>query len=298
MEYNSRSCIRAAINLSFVRQDEIEQQQTLRKERLRRVCRKIGLGKEENLVKKGRIYNRVKLQQLFTAHAYNVSYCAVPKVGTRFYRGLFANLNGFYNLSSREVLHQQVKFSLASLPMEEIHTSLTKQRTFLFVREPFTRILSAYLDKFIANNKDFEKRFGTEIIRKYRQNATRSSLTKGNDVTFPEFITYLTNLKTRDHVDKHWSRYTSLCHVCHLRYDFIGLFENMATEGPYVLHNIIRINKTMTNWKESRTRHLLFEYYSKIDKKKLRMVREIYRTDAELFGYSVPDSLQPLLAQD
>ena len=74
--------------------------------------------------------------------------------------------------------------------------------------------------------------FGRNIISRYRRDAKAESLAIGNDVTFPEFVTYLTDPQIRvNRVNEHWDQYYQLCHPCHIHYDFIGKLYSIYRTG-------------------------------------------------------------------
>ena len=64
---------------------------------------------------------------------------------------------------------------------------------FMFARDPYTRIWSAYLDKFVL---PLFWHTGKEVVKEMRNNATKASLECGHDVTFKEFLFYILGMLT------------------------------------------------------------------------------------------------------
>ena len=109
---------------------------------------------------------------------------------------------------------------------EELRSRLKEYAKFMFVRHPMERLVSAYRDKFVNNNRSQEKwffsRYGRKIIKRYRANATRESFAKGHDVTFAEFVQYVIDLPRSNHhimFDNHWRPMHDLCFPCAIQYD-------------------------------------------------------------------------------
>ena len=75
--------------------------------------------------------------------------------------------------------------TLSEYPVGEINQRLRTYLKFVFVREPFERLVSAYRNKFTRSyNTAFHKRYGTKIIRRHRADAEPQALEKGSDVSF------------------------------------------------------------------------------------------------------------------
>ena len=80
---------------------------------------------------------------------------------------------------------------------KEYHEKYEDYKKFLFVRNPFDRIISAFRNKFEFGGGPHEdpiflEKYGRHIIQKYRENASETSLRTGADVTFVEFLKFLT----------------------------------------------------------------------------------------------------------
>ena len=105
--------------------------------------------------------------------------------------------------------------------------------TFLFVRDPMERVVSAYMSKFVKNNKYFYRTYGRGIIKLYRPNAAKEAYKTGSGVTFPEFSRHV--VETRKLRDEHWQAFDKLCHPCAVKYDFIGRFENVYEDASYLI---------------------------------------------------------------
>ena len=162
--------------------------------------------------------------------------------------------------------------------------------SFLFVRDPYTRLVSAYRNKINPGRVYDQLETGRRIVQLFRPNATRASLQAGNDVTFPEFVKFIIYLYYKDEImDEHWRPQYSLSLPCIVPYTFIGKMETMATDIKYVLQNLYKVNVSdfsfILNQKPSTTN--ITYYYSQIPKYHLSTLKQIYMLDFQLFGYDI-----------
>jgi hypothetical protein len=96
---------------------------------------------------------------------YNLLFFTIPKTGTTIFKQLFRRMMGFENwsLKDEDLVHSPHRNGLKYLyhysPTEanEMLTSPNWTRA-IFVRDPKTRVLSAYLDKALHNHCDYVKR--------------------------------------------------------------------------------------------------------------------------------------------
>ena len=169
---------------------------------------------------------------------------------------------------------------------------------FMFVREPFERLLSAYKDKFIAmrpSDHRYVETYGRKIIANFRPNATQKSLHAGDDVTFKEFIEYILKEGVYEGLNPHWNTYEGQCMPCYVHYDFIGRFEFLSQDANYLLrktgvYDFIRF----PDEDFSSTRDELLKYYSQIPLEWISHLGRIYRSNFDMFGYPFPGPLEPL----
>jgi len=155
------------------------------------------------------------------------------------------------------------------------------------------RVLSAYKDKFVKDNKYFHRAYGRDIIKRCRPNATKQALETGSGVTFPEFTKYLVETPMRN---EHWQAFDKLCHPCAVNYDFIGRFETLFEDAHYLIKKAgIDDRVSSRSFRSSNTAADILHYYSQIPKQRIFQMAKIYESDYELFGYSFPGKLGALL---
>lgn len=146
---------------------------------------------------------------------------------------------------------------------------------FTFVRNPFHRTLSAYLDKVVrdrppaAKNLDGPARRGDAAIG------------------FPEFLDQLEGGAL--YRGPHWAPQVSLLPRNRERLDFIGRLERMDTDLPALVSRLfgLDVSVEVRSWDPHRTdsSSKLAHYF---DGAAVDRVRVLFREDFEAFGYS-PD---------
>jgi hypothetical protein len=167
---------------------------------------------------------------------------------------------------------------LSSLSSEEVEHLKDKFFTFTFVRNPFTRIASAYLSKVVGSERQ-------------KIHVTRWGSRSTNDpVTFAEFCEYLRQAKGYLD-DGHWARQCDLITLPLDQLDFIGKIENLDQDLRYVIRRLFGLEKDfeIQSWQKGRTgaSSIVKQLYGE---KEMAIVREIYAEDFRVFGYD-PDLL-------
>lgn len=106
---------------------------------------------------------------------------------------------------------------------------------FIVSRDPYTRLWSAYIDKFFL--PDF---WGTEariVLRLLRPEATIAEKNCPKSVTFVEFLTYIAKTYPAD-LQEHWQPVVKLCSPCHVNYDIILKQESLQNDTNALLDKI------------------------------------------------------------
>ena len=219
-------------------------------------------------------------------------YCFIPKVASKQWKKELSGLEEEDKQIYRKV-NGRFKNNLNNFSPEEVDQILQNYFTFLFVRDPMERVLSAYKDKFLKENMSFHRAFGRRIIKQYRRNATQQALETGSGVTFPEFTNFVVD--SHRFPDEHWAPFDRLCHPCAVNYDFIGRYEDLAEDAPYLVKKAgITDRVSFPPFLASNTTAEMLHYYSQIPKMRISQMAKIYESDYELFGYSFPGQLGAL----
>ncbi|XP_062577765.1 carbohydrate sulfotransferase 14-like [Saccostrea cucullata] len=167
----------------------------------------------------------------------NLSYCKVPKAGSSFMTEIFLVLEKDRVQSVDEIFeisrsHVHVignrKLSTSAL----IKTKQSNSVTLIVSRNPYSRLYSAYVDKFYLFGLVKEAR---EISKK----SGKRSLSCGYNVTFTEFLDYVISKAYGGYqINRHWAPVYLLCHACDVRYDIVSKTDSLSADIEYVLDNI------------------------------------------------------------
>ncbi|XP_070559939.1 carbohydrate sulfotransferase 10-like [Ptychodera flava] len=264
--------------------------QEMRQRLISAVCRQ----KSVNYTDHAKLYSHI-----FVIDEYKFMYCAVRKVASITWKHVIDDLKRASKRGS-EVRRRL----LSSYTDGEIQQRLKFYTKFMFVREPLQRVFSAWKDKFQSTNRfvksEFEHMVGPLIVKKIRQeNLPRdfgilfSQRTPNLNVTFVEFVRYLTEVvKNVEEEDMHWNPYHHRCHPCHVQYDFIGHYETLNADADELLRELQISHLVKFPVGQSSSSSQAVQHYAGIEDTVVERLAELYRSDYEIFGYSIEESLK------
>ncbi|XP_029285685.1 carbohydrate sulfotransferase 14 [Cottoperca gobio] len=240
------------------------------------------------------LQRKTLLQHILVNDQHHFLYCYVPKVACSNWKRVLKVLNG-----ALESVHVKIKMDhqsdllfLSSLKPEEINYRLKHYFKFMFVREPMERLLSAYRNKF-GEIESYQKKYGVEIVKRYRKSRAKDASVTGDDVTFAEFVRYLLD-EDAERMNEHWMPVYNLCQPCAVSYDFIGSYEHLERDSEFVLQRIgapphVRFPERQT-WYKPVTTETLHYYLCTLPQKLLRELLPKYILDFSLYAYPLPNT--------
>lgn len=151
-----------------------------------------------------------------------------------------------------------------------------KYYLFTFVRNPYSRLLSAYMDKMAReDNRAFEK----------TRTVVRTFSGTGRDLTFEAFVNYLE--KRGLYENPHWAPQTAMLPVAAGKINFVGRVENLDADLGFVVNHFFGagVYEGPVNREINRTysAHKLAQYY---DRNLSERVYALYKTDFDVFAYA------------
>ncbi|XP_028462111.1 carbohydrate sulfotransferase 12 isoform X2 [Perca flavescens] len=190
---------------------------------------------------------------------------------------------------------------LNAFPKEEIEAKLKNYTKFMFVRDPFTRLISAYRDKFLQwHDEYYYRNFSREILRLYTNLTNPPQTVKEASVTelhpsFYNFIQYLLDPRTEEKqpFDLHWKQMYRQCHPCLIQYDFLGHQETLQQDAKQLLKMLKLENdiKFPPSYENMTSPTSVSEWFGTVPLEDRRKLYQLYEKDFRLFGYRRPGEL-------
>ncbi|XP_077380694.1 carbohydrate sulfotransferase 12-like [Festucalex cinctus] len=293
-------------------------EQMARKRRIRDVCSGMDFPGRARAFEQ--IPNR-ELDHLIVDDTHQIIYCYVPKVACTNWKRVMVVLSqslvspvsgkpytdpesvppDLVHNSSLHLTFAKFWRHYGSLSRHLMALKLQHYTKFLFVRDPFVRLISAFRNKFGRPNEDFYRQFGSVILRRYGNlsgslpETAAEAFAAGIKPTFQQFISYLLDAETEKEsvFNEHWRQVYRLCHPCQVKYDFIGRLETLETDAEQLLKllqvdHLLRFpsgarNRTAASWER--------DWFAQIPVSTRTELYKLYQPDFELFGYPKPDSV-------
>ncbi|XP_076066955.1 carbohydrate sulfotransferase 11-like [Oratosquilla oratoria] len=227
---------------------------------------------------------------------HRVLYCSIYKAGSTSWNAMFARL-----LNRTEFDEKKNYFEIRKIMTPKRSRDLLESMTyytFMMVRHPFTRLLSAYRDRIEdMSHASWQRETFGPIMLRFSRRGLRDMKNKDGKMkfapTFAEFVNYLL-LTPQSRYDPHWMPYYRHCSPCVVNYSAIAKLETRNEDIPFILEDAglagkveMQVLNENSNKGRGSTTKLLKEYYSTISLKQLKDLYRIYEIDFHLFGYDV-----------
>ena len=216
------------------------------------------------------------------SHKYRYMYYAIPKTGCSTLKLTLERAereDDSFSPSTFDLLHER-KRSVLLLPtqMESFWDALMSGRylRFCFVRNPFTRLLSCYLDRICRARPE-----KAVILRQLG----RADDDLEQPVAFDEFLDAVA-AQPYTHRNSHWGLQWYYAAEGRIPFDLVGRWEHLERDiADIAARTGIDFDRYYRRERRNETRchELLSEYY---DPRLSERVRELYALDFEMFDYS------------
>ncbi|EDS25795.1 chondroitin 4-sulfotransferase [Culex quinquefasciatus] len=243
--------------------------------------------------------------EFFISPGHGLAWCNIFKAASSTWMYYFNILGGYDVRYLQRTRASPIELARKRFPRPsttELNDYLSNTISFLIVREPFERLVSAYRNKLEGCRNKYYKLLGEQIIKKFRKKIKDGEgrlITKyPKGPTFREFLQFLVaHYKSGGRFDEHWSPVYSFCTPCSINFTLIAKVETFQRDSEYIIRQAgletLLLNKlprgkarAIANRATSNTRNLVPRYFAQIDEQLLTEVLEIYQLDFELFGYN------------
>ncbi|XP_053386502.1 carbohydrate sulfotransferase 11-like [Mercenaria mercenaria] len=168
----------------------------------------------------------------------NVLYCSIEKTGSTFWRRILHIAGGWGNTSNPTHIEISKAYDgkggyrrMQNKTWEEVENLFKHTEPIMFVRNPFSRLFSGWLDKFYSPNVFYWNETGRNILESQRHVLDDDSIRCASNVSFVEFVNYTVHeILSNECIDGHFSSMYSHCLPCHLSFRYIGKYETIKED--------------------------------------------------------------------
>jgi hypothetical protein len=215
----------------------------------------------------------------------------VPKVACTNWKALLRHLSGFPDYLDSSLAHDRQRNGLVYLSdvaQWESILATTAIAKYSFVRNPFTRVLSAYLNKVEPLTRGDGEWLGPyfkavfQSIQNFRTSKGHSDAT----VSFEAFLDWLAH-SGHPHVEnEHWVPQSRILSTEVVAYDFVGRFENLETDAAYLMDRmgctVPFPTRESLDFPGMNSAQQIAAYYTD---REAALVRKIYAADFDSLAY-------------
>lgn len=295
---------------------EMEEELNRRRVRVWEVCKANGMVGDENGAGEPNAW------EFFIDEKHHLVWCNIFKAASSSWMYNFNLLGGFKEQYLRRSRKSPLTMARTRFPrpsVEQLKSALPHSLSFLIVRDPFERLLSAYRNKIEGFRHKYYRKMAKEMITKFR---VTTSLAPGihrnhngeKSPTFSEFVSWvIASAKESSGIkdggskgvpgfDEHWAPYFRFCTPCAVNFTVIAKMETLSRDEAYIIQKTgIGATLGMTGEKQGtdttrpreavnaaiggRTEEVLPRYFRTLTREQLDALYDIYRIDFQMFGY-------------
>ncbi|XP_052819424.1 carbohydrate sulfotransferase 9-like [Mya arenaria] len=167
-------------------------------------------------------------------------YCAIEKTGSTFWRRILQVAGGASSgrpslIRTMNAYNENGYHNMLNTPYKNIEANFKTMTSIMFVRSPYQRLFSGWLDKMYSPNWIFWIVLGDEVVKTQRKVDHFKKHTCGYDITFSEFIAHtVEDLIKKNCVNSHFTPSFYHCFPCIYDMDYIGKYETFKEDTVYL----------------------------------------------------------------
>jgi hypothetical protein len=217
----------------------------------------------------------------------------VPKVACTNWKCVLRKASGNTDWLDTELAHDRKRSGLRYLDANvgsdlDILTSQDVKK-YAMVRNPYTRILSAYLNKFQGRKGQALLDEGSYFDNLFLELDGWRKGQQLQELTFGVFLRWLRDSRSTHVNNEHFAPQAELLRIDEVSYDFIGRFEAIVSDSAAVLRSMgLEVDfpsQEQVRFPPTRAETMVNEHFGTRD---WGLVEEIYSQDLNVFDYSRP----------
>lgn len=189
------------------------------------------------------ILERAFANRIIVSERSKLIYCPIPKAASSNWKYLLRKFEGLSDYDDLSKAHDPSLSGLRYLSdysPDEVE-SLLRDQTYLkftFVRDPYTRALSCYMDKFQNREEKYvEQEYQPFLAQLLDWRIARSiDATRTPRLSFPAFVDELAKQNPME-MNEHWMPQALLCGFGEMPYDFVGSMRTLQADSEFVLRS-------------------------------------------------------------
>lgn len=192
------------------------------------------------------ILSRRFAHRIIVSERSRLIYCPIPKVASSSWKYLIRKFEGVDDYSDLSKAHSPSTSGLRYLTdysPREVEALLQDPSffKFVFVRDPYVRAASCYMDKFQSRNEAYVRNEYSQFLAQlYDWRFVRSlNIDSAPRPSFAEYVDQL-SMQNPMEMNEHWMPQTLLCGFGEMPYDFVGHMEHLSQDAKQVLRRINR----------------------------------------------------------
>ncbi|XP_066587282.1 carbohydrate sulfotransferase 11 isoform X3 [Prorops nasuta] len=262
--------------------EETENRLNARRKFLNEKCSQEGLDRPGN-----DSLHRPNAWEFLVNREYHLIWCNIFKAASTSWMYNFNLLAGYspqFLKASKAVPVSLARQRYPRPTAEELARFLNDSISFLIVRHPFERLLSAYRDKLEQSlPHTFHSNLGSYIVWHYRSRGRKSNGRKGPRYPlFEEFVNWLLcEWKAGNELDMHWTPVVNFCTPCQVRFDVIAKFETLREDQGYLIKQAHVGHLIKPEWKNptkgTQTKDVIKNYFAQLSKNQIHQLYEMFR---------------------
>lgn len=223
----------------------------------------------------------------------NFVFTFIPKAACTNWKCILRSLAGYQDYLNVSLAHDRVKSGLTYLnTVNDADAILNDHKVakYCFVRDPYSRVLSAYLNKiepYVTGERD--KNQGNVFF--YEVYESIKSYVEEDDelikVDFYSFLKWLSYSNSYFVNNEHWFPQNRILHLDKIKYDFIGRMESIEQDSGVLLglmQSHVEFPKKTIAGHSTNAGDKFSKYYCT---KSIALVNKIYKDDFNLLNYTM-----------